>query len=542
MRIYLSARLATLVTTVLLLAACTPTELPIEPFIPSPSPTLTPTLEPTQEPTEDLPRSQYYDQVTLLENTNLRLTPGDEIYTIRSSVMHDMNNDGVDDAIFTIATYPENMPHPIVILNGIGPVENIAEDVFFGGAVPSIVHSNQIFFIDINNDGRQDLLISEAGSDKPPWFNPEAMIGIGLNRGLGQFVDVSAMVPEAAIGLRNYSLAAGDLYNDGVVRIVLPSQAITGEDPNYTGPERTGLLSWNGEAFEFRQNWINMSVWWWPENLYIASYMEVVDIDGDGFQDLYLTGNWTTPNHRVLFGTENFPWTSPLVELPEGPYGHTTWETFQLPDVDLARGADVNRSVIEDFDGDGDLDIVSIMEEVLNYKPGVIDDENYLWYDDIYANGGTVYANVWFQVLRNDGQRNFVDVEDQGRELGLRYYIALDPIDIDLDGDLDLLGTYWSKQWLGQCVGRWGSTFFINQGNLVFETVEATEVFPELEAQVESVTLWPGCDTLGLGVLFPTDVEPDGMTGLFVVPVDLAPSRPELRVFRFEASGIFHMP
>jgi hypothetical protein len=539
MRISSTARLSVLITIATILTACTPTSVSVEEFVPSPSPTISPTDEPTQEPTEELLRSPYFNQVTLLETTNLPLTPGDEAYFIRSSVMHDMNDDGVSDAIFTVATYPENMSHPIVILNGAGPVENIAEEVFLDAAVPSIIHSNQIFFADINNDGRQDLLVSEAGNDKPPWFNPDAMIGIGVNRGGGNYVDVSATVPEAAIGLRNYPLAAGDLYNDGVVRIVLPSQAIMGEDPNYYGPDRTGLLFWSGSAFEFQQNWIDMGLWWWPENLYTASYMEVIDLDDDGFQDLYLTGNWTTPNHRVLFGTENFPWTSPLVELPEGPYGHTPWETFQLPDVDMARGADISRAVIEDFDGDGDLDIVSISEEVLNFKPGVFDDENLPWYDEIFTNGGTVYTNVWFQVLRNDGQRQFVDIENQGRDLGLRYYIALDPIDIDLDGDLDLLGTYWSKSWLGQCVPKWGSTFFINQGDLVFETVEDSELFPELEVHVESVAQWPDCGTLGLGVLFPTDIEPEGMTGLFVVPVDLAPNRPELRVFRFETAGLF---
>lgn len=536
MRISSSAQWAFVITTTVLLAACTPTSIPVETLVPSPNSKLTPTQEPTLEPTDDLPRSPYYDQVTLLESTNLQLKPVDESYTIRSSVMHDMNEDGVSDAIFTLTTYPKNIALPIVILNGRGPVENIAEEVFLDGVIPNTIHSNQIFFTDINNDGRQDLLISEAGIDMPPWYNPDAKIGIGLNRGFGKFADVSTMVPKTAIGLRNYALAAGDLYNDGVVRIVLQSQSITDE---IYGPEMTGLLFWNGETFEFQQNWIDIAMWGYPEDLYLASYMEVIDLDGDGFQDLYLTGSFTNPNHRVLFGSENFPWTSPLVELPDGPYGHTSNETFQLPETDKTRGADVPRAAIEDFDGDGDLDIASINEEVLNFKPGVIEDRDYPWYDDIYANGGTVYAHNWFQLLRNDGHRNFVDIEDQGRDLGLRFYLALDPIDIDLDGDLDLLGTYWSKEWLGQCVSRWGSTFFINQGNLVFETVEAIEVFPELEAQVEKETLWPGCDTIGLGLLFPTIIEADRMVGLFVVPLDL---KPELRVFRFEAAGTFHIP
>ena len=125
--------------------------------------------------------------------------------------------------------------------------------------------------------------------------------------------------------------------------------------------------------------------------------MSVLDIDEDGMQDLYVSGNWTTPNHRIVFGSDDFPSREQLVRLPDVPYGHTPGKTFAHPDVDIARGADVNRVVFEDFDGDGDLDIVSIHEDVQNYKPGVFEDEDHIWYIDIFENGGTLYGNVWFQ-------------------------------------------------------------------------------------------------------------------------------------------------
>jgi hypothetical protein len=488
---------------------------------------------------DEINSSKYFEKVELLETTNVPLKIGDSGYYIRSSVIRDMNNDGIADAILTVTTYPENIPHPIVVLNGDGPVNNIAEEIF-PSRIPLVRHSNQIFFVDIDNDNREDLLISEAGPDHPPWHSPDALIGIAMNRGGGIFEDVSMTVPEKAKGLRNYSLAAGDLYNDGVVRIILPSQA-TAE--GYDGPSMTGLLFWNGSEFEFQQNWIDLSLWWWSENLKESSFMSVQDIDGDNWQDLYVSGHWTTPNHRVLYGNNAFPSKESLFTLPEGPYGHTTWDTFEQPNVDVAVGADVNQVVIEDFDGDDDLDIVSVMEEVKNYKPGVFEDKSHSWYTDVHKNGGAIYGNIWFQVLRNDGERQFVDVAEQGKDLGYRYYIALLPVDLDLDGDIDLIGQYWSKTDTGECVQRWGSTIFINEGDMVFIKFEATEVFPELLPQADQVFQASACTTLGLGIFFPTEIKADGMRGLFVAPVEKNNvSKPELRVLRIQTTGQFHIP
>ena len=236
----------------------------------TPTPTHTPTVD-SDDTSDKINRSKYFEQVELLESTNIPLKTGDEAYLVRSSAIRDMDADGVADAILVLTTYPVNIPHPIVVLNGDGPVNNISRHIFPGG-IPSIRHSNQIFFVDIDNDNREDLLISEAGLDHPPWHSPDALIGIAMNLGGGIFEDVSATVPEEAKGLTNYSLAAGDLYNDGIVRIILPSQA-TSED--YEGPKMTGLLFWNGSEFEFQQNWVDVYLWWWREDLKSSSFMSV---------------------------------------------------------------------------------------------------------------------------------------------------------------------------------------------------------------------------------------------------------------------------
>ena len=225
--------------------------------------------------------------------------------------------------------------------------------------------------------------------------------------------------------------------------------------------------------------------------------MAVRDIDGDGWQDLYISGSWMTPNHRILYGSDAFPSEELLFTLPEAPYGHTRYETFTQPDVDFGRGADVNRVVLE---------------------------------------------NAWFHVLRNEGERKFVDVIAQGRDLGYRYYVALLPMDIDLDGDTDMVGQYVSREYIDACVPRWGSTIFINQGDLVFHTIEAEEMFPELSSEGVQAPWASDCATLALGILFPTAITPEGMVGLFVYPVDFDPGHPKLRVLRFHATGQFHLP
>jgi hypothetical protein len=269
--------------------------------------------------------------------------------------------------------------------------------------------------------------------------------------------------------------------------------------------------------------------------------MTVRDIDGDGWQDLYISGSWITPNHRILYGNEGFPSKEALFTLPEGPYGHTPWDTFMQPNVDFVRGSDVNQVVFEDFDRDGDLDIVAVMEDVQNYKAGIFADEDHPLYTEVHQNGGTIYGNIWFQVLRNDGERQFVDVTEQGKDLGFRYYISLLPIDFDLDGDMDLVGQYWNKSPAEECEPRWGSTILMNSGNMVFHKVEAEEVFPELSAVASRFPGDSDCATLGLGAFFPTVIDPNGIKGLFIAPIDFNSDHPELRVLRFQATGRFHI-
>jgi hypothetical protein len=489
------------------------------------------------------PSSQYFEHVKLLETTSISLDNASDGFQFASSGLHDMDGDGIPDAILVRTSYPDNPPHPIVVLNGSGQPQNIAGQLFSNG-IPENRSGGHVLFVDIDGDQVEDMLLSEAGVDSwaPPFSVPDASIGIALNRGPGTWENVSSLIPEEARGLRNNAIAAGDVRNEGTVHIILPSQAISGEDPNYSGPDQTGLLSWNGHGFDFEQDWIDMALWWWPENLHKGTFMAVDDLDGDGWQDLYVAGEHTTPTHRVLYGGETFPGAESPERLPEGIYGHWDWDEFMRSDAVVARGADIDATVIADFDGDGDLDLVSLLQDVHTYKPGIFDDFGHPWYPDILRDGGNIYGDTWFQVLRNDGARQFVDVTAQGRDLGWRYYVSLLPIDLDLDGDTDLIGQYWASTRPGLCAHLWGSVILINEGGMRFRDVEAARVFPEFAVQAAEPPYWQTCGTIGLGMLFPTAIDTEGMDGLFVAPIQDRNQQMRLRVMRFRTTGLFQFP
>jgi len=469
----------------------------------------------------------YFTSVTEPERLSVPLKKGESTYTYRSALFQDLNGDGVGDIVISIGTYPNNTSQPIVIFDGAaGTLANAAPTMFTGGMVTSVRHSNQIFTADFNNDGLQDLLISEAGLDHDPWTGDK--IGIAINNGNGTYTDISNNVPANAQGLRAYSMAAGRFFNDGITRVVVPSA---------TDPSHTVLLSWQSNAFVVQPNWVDGAIWGFPGNMAYASYLEARDIDGDGYVDLYGGGNWTTPNNRVLWGSANFPAVENLATLPEGHTGHTPWADYDKPGVSTAQGGDVNRVVFADFDGDGKTDIVSITEQANIYKPGAFTDTKYPDYAAIHANGGTAYYNGWLQVLKGDGARTFTDITAAmgTGDLGMKYYVALFTRDLDLDGDLDLVGHYWAKFYNGALVApRWGTTIFLNDGKAAFRAIDARAFAPQLE----SVSL--GTSFNGLGAMFPITITPTQIDGIFFTPIDANPANPTLLARRFRAVGQFH--
>lgn len=412
---------------------------------------------------------------------------------LRSAALRDLDADGRPEVILTLtAPRPSNTPIQPIVIAANGPMRVATADFFPAGA-PTVKHSPVTVFADVNNDGLEDVLFADAGSDAPPWTG--SRIGVALNLGGGKYRDVSSLVPADQQTTRSYALAAGDLDGDGRAEIVLPDQG---------DGSRTALLRWNGNGFDEQRGWIASSLWQSPTNLAQQSWMVIADFDKDGRQDLLVAGQGAppTPNLRVLFGSAGGLTSAGLVQLPDGIWGHAP---FNLP---VSQGADIGPVLVADFDNDGLPDIFAFEEQVTTYQPGLFTDTQDPAYDSVRANGGTVYGDIAFQMLINQGARRFVDVSAASsvRNLGRRYYNGAVAVDINNDGFLDIVGVYQTKNYAG--IHRvWGTTFLLNDGTGAFQVVDGADL-------LGTTTAPPGAQRWNLGAFLPTLATPRRLEGI----------------------------
>jgi len=430
------------------------------------------------------------------EKTFTRATE-EPTYMLRNAVARDLDGDGCAEIILAFTSYPENLPEPIRILQAKTELVD-ATQAFFPQGAPALRNSSYAVFADLDRDGDEDIVFSEAGFDYEPWTGGK--LGIALKQADGTFRDVSDRIPEYLWETRSYGTAAGDLNGDGFPEVICPDQG------NGT---RAALLTWKQGGFVAKP--IPGELWGWPRHLDKSNTFAISDLDADGWGDIIVGGAWDRPNLRVVFGGPLGIQERNIATLPDGVFGHTEGEEWNANDSLSGQGPDVIGLLVADLDNDGQHDIFSLHEQALLFKPGAITDtrvKNYDWY---FENGGTLYANMALQVFRNRGARVFEDISSasSGGLLGWRYYVSLIPIDINRDGFLDVVGGYLTKGYGAQKAGYPGTTLFLNDGTGAFHVVEGSELFPVTETDDLSFTTQKG-------VFLPTRVAPDRLEGVFV--------------------------
>jgi len=407
---------------------------------------------------------------------------------VRSAAAKDLDGDGYPEMILTLTTpRPSTTPlDPIVIAANTGM--HLATSDFFPSGTPTVKESPLTLFADVNNDGLEDILFAEAGSDAPPW--PGSAIGIGLNLGNGKYSNAQPLIPADQQTTRSYAIAVGDVLSDGHTDIVLPDE---------NDGSNTALIRWNGTGFDETRNWVPLSMWEnYPSYLHAQSWMILSDFDRDGKEDLLVTGQNHNPNFQILFGAGG-PFTAgSLVVLPDGPFGHT--QGGPQPDGTLTTG-EVSPVLVADFNNDGLPDIFATERNLTEF-----------------ADGSSVWGNSTYQVRLNQGSRTFADVSPSPYlNLGIVEYQNLVAIDINNDGFLDVVGTYLTDPLPGGSE-QWGTTLFLNDGTGAFQVVDGIQLLAAATTAPSDGHQW------SLGSFVPTVVNRQRMEGIFFESVGGCPT------------------
>ena len=302
-------------------------------------------------------------------------------------IVEDLSGDGAPDLLFYGSVIGRNIyssddPH-LWINDGFGRFPKRTELLPVARNEPLM----DLAISDVDNDGDFDLLL--LYSDKIYSPSPTSVITLLLNEGEGTFSDAtSTWIPPINAG--GTALATGDVNGDGSDDIVIASQ---------TGLHRV-LVRETGPGFR------ELSGAFAPESLFMPTDTALADVNGDGSLDVIVTGagafgNPGSPDYVYLnIGDGIFYPGTALVG------GHSEYSVTVKP---------------ADFDGDGNVDL--IVGKSIGFSTGsrILPMRLYL------GNGGGGFREATSRLP----VPNVPDLYFQpGKIL---------PVDLDRDGDMDLL-------------------------------------------------------------------------------------------------------
>ncbi len=273
--------------------------------------------------------------------------------------------------------------------------------------------------IDIDQDGDLDMIIAVE-------FRRNVLL---INDGTGRLVDESnRRFPESSHDSEDVAVA--DFDGDGDLDIVFVSE----------DDETNEYYENNGKAmFKSRKDMLPTTG--------ISNAVEAMDLNGDGLQDLII-GN---AGQNVVLINDGGRFRQAVDRLPVNGY---TTQDLELGDVDgdgdldLLEGNETyNRLLLNDGKGffvEAKAALPRLKDQTRDADFGDVDGDGDL--DIVFSNvdfGG--FGNPQNRLLLNDGTGVFVEVTDSYLPRSPLRTVDSDLIDIDQDGDLDLVcGNRWN--------------------------------------------------------------------------------------------------
>ncbi|MDA9833452.1 VCBS repeat-containing protein [Flavobacteriaceae bacterium] len=381
----------------------------------------------------------------------------------------DLENDNdLDMILLTNKPYQRDNDRFYIFKNN----ENKFEKIDTGLDLPV---SNKCIIQDLNNDGLLDLFIPNYGLDLPPFPGGEDYY-LTQNSN-GEFEDVSSDLPH--YGVKDLSHSAGflDLSNDGDIDILVPlifNDYLLIENTDQGLKEKTNSIIptlRNFEINEENQTFFvpgsapfnitegNTTLYYYYTEPSALNF-DNGDFNNDGYSDIIIGGNQSNTNgisdenNNLVFQVDPFgnKLNSSLKILFQNP--ETGELNYKYPEGIVP---------VNDFNGERLVD--TILSDDLN-KNGC---EDIVVYSVNYSGGNQL------EVILN--QCNMIFESSQVFYLPpniVSYWTILELLDIDNDGDLDIVGGE-SNQYGDQYLYETNHKVFINENGIFSERNGRTE-------------------------------------------------------------------